>query len=235
MVNKDDQNKIISYNYYLNKINELAQVSENNDHWSADIENSLSCKASDNNQNYHPNKCKPYEETMIDKYRSQENYEVYSDILKVLDTFANKAYVEDSDTENAPSVKKVIDELNVEYSHYLHCYIDILDFFIRTIHKITDLIRPYFDFLNGKFIGTNLKIILKYLNHSLGTDFFTVGILLCVVGCSLILSISSTILLIVIINIGLAETIKQNQMNNAVTVVSQFENNPNQNISPKGY
>ena len=241
MVNKDDQNKIISYNYYLNKINELAQVSENNDHWSADIENSLSCKASDNNQNYHPNKCKPYEETMINKYRSQENYEVYSDILKVLDTFANKAYVEDSDTENAPSVKKVIDELNVEYSHYLHCYIDILDFFIRTIHKITDLIRPYigngnaFDFLNGKFIGTNLKIILKYLNHSLGTDFFTVGILLCVVGCSLILSVSSTILLIVIINIGLAEAIKQNQMNNAVTVVSQFENNPNQNISPKGY
>ena len=241
MVNKDDQNKIISYNYYLNKINELAQVSENNDHWSADIENSLSCKASDNNQNYHPNKCKPYEPTMIDKYRSQENYEVYSDILKVLDTFANKAYVEDSDTENAPSVKKVIDELNVEYSHYLHCYIDILDFFIRTIHKITDLIRPYigngnaFDFLNGKFIGTNLKIILKYLNHSLGTDFFTVGILLCVVGCSLILSVSSTILLIVIINIGLAEAIKQNQMKNADTVVSQFENNPNQNISPKGY
>ena len=123
----------------------------------------------------------------------------------------------------------------------MHCYIDILDFFIRTIHKITDLIRPYigngnaFDFLNGKFIGTNLKIILKYLNHSLGTDFFTVGILLCVVGCSLILSVSSTILLIVIINIGLAEAIKQKNVGGADTVVSQFENNPNQNISPKGY
>ena len=129
-----------------------------------------------------------------------------------------------------------------EYDKYLNCYIDILNIFIRTIRKITDLTRQYigndghtFDFLNGKFIGTNLKIILKYLSHSLGTDFFTVGILLCIVGCSLILSISSTIILIVIINIGLAEAMKQNQaMNAADTVVSQYGvNNPNPNFSQK--
>ncbi len=59
--------------------------------------------------------------------------------------------------------------------------------------------------MNGKFIGRNLQIILKYLKHSLGGDLYTVGICLCIIGCSLILSISSTILLIVIINVELKE------------------------------
>ena len=61
--------------------------------------------------------------------------------------------------------------------------------------------------MNGKFIGTNLKIILKYLKYSLGVDLYTVGVCLIVVGCSLALSISLTILLIVLINIEL----KKNQ------------------------
>ena len=241
MVKKDNPTKTISYYEYLKKINDLEGV---NDIWSVDTENSHSCESNQNEQNYHPRECKPYDINMKNKYSSETNYAKYSEILEKLDTFRSKAYDESEHTvtTDAPSVKKVIDDLKREYDKYLGCYIDILNFFIRTIHRITDLIRPYigsggnaFDFLNGKFIGTNLKIILKYLNHSLGTDFFTVGILLCVVGCSLILSVSSTILPIVIINISLAEAIKQNQMNNANTVVSQFENNPNQNISPKGY
>ena len=241
MVKKDNPTKTISYYEYLKKINDLEGV---NDIWSVDTENSHSCDSNLNGQNYHPRECKPYDNDMKTKYSSETNYAKYSEILEKLDTFRSKAYDESKHivTTDAPSVKKVIDDLKREYDKYLGCYIDILNFFIRTIHRITDLIRPYigsggnaFDFLNGKFIGTNLKIILKYLNHSLGTDFFTVGILLCVVGCSLILSVSSTILLIVIINIGLAEAIKQKNVGGADTVVSQFENNPNQNISPKGY
>ena len=79
-----------------------------------------------------------------------------------------------------------------------------------------------FAFLNGKFIGINLKIILKYLKYSLGEDFYIVGICLILVGCGLILSISSTILLLVIINIEL----KQN-MNPPVTPTG-----PTQGVSP---
>ena len=62
-----------------------------------------------------------------------------------------------------------------------------------------------FSFLNGKFIKTNIKIILKYLKYSLGKDIYTVGICLIIIGCSLILSVSSTILLIVIINVDLEQ------------------------------
>ena len=138
---------------------------------------------------------------------------------------------------SAASVKFVIDALKVKYDKYLHSYIEILNFFLDTIGQITNLVRRYsgsgenqsaFAFLNGKFIGTNLKIILKYLKHSLGGDFYTVGICLVVVGFSLILSISSTILLIIIINISLQENIeaeKLNKGNIAVTGVSEYQTN----------
>ena len=65
-----------------------------------------------------------------------------------------------------------------------------------------------FSFVNGKFIGTNFKIILKYLKDSLGGDFYNVGICLILIGFSLLLSVSSTILLLSIINNGLKKNIE---------------------------
>ena len=43
--------------------------------------------------------------------------------------------------------------------------------------------------------------MLKYLRSALGGDVKTIGICLLVVGCSLALSISATILMIIIINL----------------------------------
>ena len=60
------------------------------------------------------------------------------------------------------------------------------------------------------------------MKYSLGEDFYIVGICLILVGCGLILSISSTILLLVIINIEL----RQN-MNPPVTPTG-----PTQGVSP---
>jgi len=97
------------------------------------------------------------------------------------------------------------------------------------------LVREYsgdedlFGFINGKFIGTNLKIILKYLKYSLGEDFYIVGICLILVGCGLILSISSTILLLVIINIELKQNMGANTAATPMvpaTVVSPYEPAP---------
>ena len=155
--------------------------------------------------------------------------------IKGIVNYANKE-------DNADSVIKVINDLKREYSKYLESYIDIMNFFLETIGQITNLVRRYsgsgegqsaFAFLNGKFIGTNLKIILKYLKHSLGGDFYTVGICLVVVGFSLILSISSTILLIVIININLKENMDAEKMlNNANTAVAGFSEFESNYVSP---
>ena len=107
--------------------------------------------------------------------------------------------------------------LKTAYEAYLQSYIDMIDFLKTTIRDLIGELRDtvgngsLFSFLNGKFIGTNIKIILKYLKYSLGQDLYTVGLCLIIVGCSLILSISSTILLNVIINISLENAQKAEQ------------------------
>ena len=246
MYRKDSLTEKISYNSSLEKINDILQRNGKGDRWSNYSENkNLDCIIPPATpQYYHPIKCKPY--TMDGNYGDLVDYTKYSNYLRVLDTFKNKAISNDAAVgTDAPSVIKVVEDLNREYKKYLNCYVNILEFFLDTIGRITGLIRPLigdgdaFSFLNGKFIGTNLKIILKYLEHSLGGDFFTVGICLCIVGLSLILSISSTIILIVIINIGLKEAMDQNKMmpGGDPQVVSQFDmnmNNPVPNM-PKAY
>ena len=96
-------------------------------------------------------------------------------------------------------------------------YLETLGFFKDVTGNLIDILEraigtsgDTFSFLNGKFIKINLKIILKYLKYSLGEDIYTVGICLVIVGLSLILSVSSTILLIVIINVELEEKKKMN-------------------------
>ena len=125
-------------------------------------------------------------------------------------------------------------ELKTTYEEYLKSYIDMIDFLKRTIRSLIGELRDtvgngsLFSFLNGKFIGTNIKIILKYLRYSLGQDLYTVGLCLIIVGCSLILSISSTILLNVIINISLEMQKKAEQ-----TKVAPFQiNSAGQGMAP---
>jgi hypothetical protein len=176
---------------------------------------------------FSPKKCKPIESPYYTS-GTISDFKKYAEIFNTIDGIIEYANNETPETGKADNVMKVINNLRDNYRTYLNQYIEILNFFLNTIHNITSIIRHYsdpqnaFSFLNGKFIGINLQIILKYLEQSLGGDFFTVGICLCVVGLSLILSISSTIILIIIINIGLKQAIEQNR-----TVVSQFEGVPN--------
>ena len=226
-----DENAPISYNYLITKINE--KVSDKGIRWDTANSNNYGCSSSITS--YYPKSCKPSESTSCNTNTDCKKYaEILDSVYNIVDYAHDPNKDEDSGTGKAASVMKVINDLKGEYINYLQGYVNILNFFLETIHKITDLIRQYsgngnaFSFLNGKFIGTNLKIILKYLEHSLGKDFYTVGICLCIVGLSLILSISSTILLIVIINIELEEYQKQEKnQNNANTglAVSEYTAN----------
>jgi hypothetical protein len=54
--------------------------------------------------------------------------------------------------------------------------------------------------LNCKFIGKNVRVILRYLDKSLGKSFYNVGICLSVAGVAMFISIAFTILLNIIIN-----------------------------------
>ena len=131
--------------------------------------------------------------------------------------------IENLKDETPGKFKKTMESLLESYQGYLDSYIDGLKKFNETINSITSILDEYiggesgqtFAFLNGLFIGKNLKIILKYLKYSLGEDLYTVGLCLIIVGFSLIFSISSTILTIVIINVDIdinKELMKQEEI-----------------------
>ena len=107
----------------------------------------------------------------------------------------------------AKSIRKVIGDLSGDYDNFLDKQIEGLENFARTIHRLTGLFGQFvgtndgfFSFINCKFIGTDIKVLLKALENSLGKDFYTVGVCLLLSGFSMAVGISFTILLMIIIN-----------------------------------
>jgi hypothetical protein len=151
---------------------------------------------------FHPLECKPIDRNWISIYDSSSLKDYAIIISSIVDMVKNLG--PDSDSN---SFQYKVNSLEQKYHSYLDSYIDMLAFLNNTIGSLIGEIKgkvgngQLFSFLNGKFIGINIKIILKYLKYSLGEDLYTVGICLIIVGCSLILSISSTIILNIIINI----------------------------------
>ena len=159
----------------------------------------------------HPWYCEPNDRDWVGSSNDAEikNYaNIATDIVKLLKNL-NK-------TDDGDDFRNIMDKTKLAYKKYLDTYLDVLHFFEDVINEVVHDIEEgigsnsndTFSFLNGKFIKTNIKVLLKYLKYSLGKDIYTVGICLVIVGFSLILSVSATILLIIIINISLEENKK---------------------------
>ena len=120
--------------------------------------------------------------------------------------------------------KAKVDELGREFKNLAGQERSVLETFKETITNLTSLFTPYigtngsiFNFLNCKFIGDNLDIILKYLKEAIGSNIYSVGIFLLVAGCSMIFSIIFTILEVIIINAAIDDKLK-----NPISAVSKF-------------
>ena len=166
--------------------------------------------ASPNNNLLHPWTCEPIYRGWIKSSNDADlkNYaNIATDAITILKYASNEKIPDD---ESYKSYYDILLDLKSDYTEYLNTYINVLNFFDDITGSIISIIEDgigdsenTFSFLNGKFIKTDLKIVLKYLKYSLGKDIYTVGLCLVIIGFSLILSISSTILLLVIINIDL--------------------------------
>ena len=202
----------LNFNLLLGQINGKS-LSSHNEKWQVKDSGEETCESgadgipahSDRNIIFHPKKCKPSDRDWIAAISTDDvNIDVKNNAEKISDilTFVDNA----GKTGNEEYYKQTLTDLRDKYNVYLTSYINALDKFNSTIHRITGKLDEYtggagaFSFANCNFIGTNLKVILKYLNEVFGGDIYTIGVCLILVGCSLALSISFTILLIIVIN-----------------------------------
>ena len=222
----------INFDKLISNLNSQIEADSNapQEKWGRDVDNNLQCGNGNNddgtfvpNANFNPSKCDPiYRDWIIGKGAGNDIYNLAQVIHDIMEMVKNSK-------DETKSFMGTLKDLNTKYGTYLHSYLDVLEFLQGKIGTLIDTIRPYieegnaFSFLNGKFIGTNIKILLKYLKYSLGQDIYTVGLCLIIVGFSLIFSISSTILLIVIINIIIRENMNSNPNSNPHYVISEFK------------
>ena len=126
---------------------------------------------------------------------------------------------------NLQELSEKLGDFKQSFSALMDKEVGILTVFNNTIRDLTSLFDDFvgtsgasiFSFLNCKFIGNNLDIILKYLKEAIGKNIYTVGIFLLVAGCSMIFSIIFTILEVIIINAAVDDKLKS-----AVSGVSKF-------------
>ena len=203
----------ISFETFLNSMNNVIQTgggsSYNQERWLFDSTSDKTCPAgssqiSPGDNEFNPLKCKPKDRDWISS-TTVTDIRNYADMVTKM-------------IEQSLSFLGLLNTIKTKYDNLLTQYVITLDKFEEAIQKITGQLKKYtgnnnglFSFIKCTFIGTNLKIILKYLKSSLGGDVKTVGICLLVVGCSLVLSISATILMIVIINIDIENNKKKPQ------------------------
>ena len=222
----EHKNELLSFQTELDFMNtyiRTSDLSNKDEQWVKNSNDQKTCRPGNNDDssysgaiNFNPLECKPLYRDWIQSLPDgdtniniKKEAEILTDTLELLDN-AKKLSFDDK------GYSKVLDDLKDTYLKYLNQYINALDSFKVILNNITNKLKKYinkdegiFSFIDCRFIGTNLKVMLKYLKSILGGNVKTIGFCLSVIGCSLGLSISSTILLIVIINIDIDNNKKQ--------------------------
>jgi len=211
--NKDPLNLAV----LLGSINAYAKE-HFNEEWKFDCDSGKTCVSgsdtiTDDQLCFQPKSCLPSNRDWIESPSATQMHEGYSNIqenaqiITDMNTIMEKAFTQSGDEEEPNYFYESIVDLGSKYESFLRQYITALTHFNDTIDSITSDLNKYtgddagiFSLVNCNFVSKNIKVMLKYLKEALGGDVYTIGVCLILVGCSLALSISFTILLIVVIN-----------------------------------
>ena len=198
LVSVNSVNNRINFKDSLNQINGLAS----NKRWSISCgENGHNCDTVDDPSDYciEPSTCMNNKPS--DWYSGSD-----SDNVKILDAFIN-AINKEKNSGDSNSIAQALSTLDGAYNTFLETEISSLGIYKTSINSLTRIFNKFageegdaFSIINCKFVGRNVKVILKYLKNSLGKSFYTVGVCLLTSGVGMLVSISLTILLNAIIN-----------------------------------
>jgi hypothetical protein len=234
--------KILVLKTYLDNLN--VELSGQNERWKISCEaNEYQCDFSSRPSTPHENICIKPSTCKTKKLTDWYGSTLDSDNKKIVDAFiksiqlASKTTIDSSG--NTRSITKVLQILDDKYSTFLNSQTGSIKVFIDTIDDLTGIFVKFagdeggiFAMLNCLFIGRNVKVILKYLKTSLGTNIYTVGVCLLTTGIAMCVSIAFTILLNIIINTA----DNTNVEGDGVPEIGNDGNDPNVNFnnSPQG-
>ena len=125
-------------------------------------------------------------------------------IYTILNAIDYSSYLEDALKPN--SLKQKGNDINQSYQLFLIYASSALNDYTTRFAPLTSLFNnlvgngSIFGFLNCAFLGKNSRILLYYLDSSIGTSFRSLGITIIVIGFAMALSISFTIVLTIIIS-----------------------------------
>ena len=227
-INYEEQaDKYLKFDIELKLMNNLIRTQETgtnkNEQWKINSNSPNECSIGNDpnflTYEFNPLKCRPINRDWI-QIKSNSDIKTEAQIISDTLTFLDNAIKQES-----KSFISILKNLKEEYSEYLDQYIITLDSFNKALNKITGKIKQYinnedyiFSFMNGKIIGVDLKIMLKYLKTSLGKDIKNFSYLLIILGFIITLSISITLLFLIIIKIfdyfEFEGRVDQNNINN---------------------
>ncbi len=197
---KTDERNIFKWSEYLTKINQLQTKIE----WKTSCTNPYDCdllSGTSNNVCVEPKSCSRIEETVYNSETGdlRNTYDVLIAFIELI--------IEIKDQTDNNGLYKALQSLEIAYTGFLRAETSALTIYRDSISSLTGIFNgilgedgDIYSLLNCKFIGKNVKVILKYLDKSLGTNFYNLGICLLVAGLAMCFSISFTILLNIIIN-----------------------------------
>ena len=235
---KIDDFYLISTDNVLNFKSVLDKIHENkpSDTWSISCgDNSHSCQSPRTASETDPICIEPQTcdagHRVFTWYSSSGN-SILTDYAKILDSFINSISQIKSTSTNAKSIKNALTSLDSKYDDFLREEISTLDVYQTKIESLVKIFNDVIgeegeitDIINCKFIGKNVKVVLKLLDNSLGKDFYTVGICLLVAGLAMCFSISFTILLNIIL-----DSLKNKADNNVIPELEGIGNVQNERV-----
>jgi len=191
----------LSYSTYVNALNS----GQTDIDWSNSCEgrsSTISCTGTLTGATDHT--CVDLKTCTADQISTHYGSSSLADEAAKLNTIVKITNKENSDI--IQNLKKVLETLNDLYIDFITKEKDTLVIYRDAIKDLTDIFNNLvgngniYSLINCLFIGRNVKIILKNLENSLGTNIYNVGVCLLTSGVAMLVSISFTILLNIIFN-----------------------------------
>jgi len=206
----------LTFRTYLNNLNSEIANSKNHE-WSISCSSSHSCDSPDNSNTGHlcinPNTCENKDITDWYSDTGNNNINVINAFIKSIKISKSSAIsttiVDTTEMKETNNIEVILEDLKIKYNSFIQTQIDSLTKFSDNINQLAEIFNRFdgeknnnniYSIINCKFIGRNVKVILKNFEELLGNIIYTVGVCLEISGISMLISIALTILLNSIIN-----------------------------------